>query len=86
MTYGISRNDSSHFVPVYKKMKIIAADPFTRIDIKGVGYLMAVAINKAKKVNPNIVIGVCGEHGADPQSIEFFDAIKVDYVSVLPNK
>ena len=84
ISYGFSRDDSNKFINDYKQKKIIDADPFQTIDKKGVGKLMQASILLAKKENPSIQLGVCGEHGGDPKSIEFFHFIGLDYVSCSP--
>jgi pyruvate,orthophosphate dikinase len=81
MTYGFSRDDSRSYLDEYLKQEIFAADPFTTIDEEGVGSLMKFAIAAARETNPGIKIGVCGEHGGDPESIRFFSSLGVDYVS-----
>ena len=81
MTYGLSRDDAGSFLKDYYDKKIFASDPFKTIDTEGVGKLMMVAKQLARNVNPNIELGVCGEHGGDPKSIEFFNKIGLDYVS-----
>jgi len=84
MTYGFSRDDASKFLTDYYDKGIFKNDPFKIIDEEGVGKLMKVAIKLAKKVNPNIELGVCGEHGGNPLSIEFFNKIGLNYVSSSP--
>ncbi len=84
ISYGFSRDDSNKFISDYKQKKIIDADPFQTIDKKGVGKLMQASILLAKKEKPSIQLGVCGEHGGDPKSIEFFHFIGLDYVSCSP--
>jgi pyruvate,orthophosphate dikinase len=81
MTYGFSRDDSRTYIDPYIERKILTADPFVTVDRKGVGALMELAIRSAKGVHPGVKIGVCGEHGGDPASIEYFYSIGVDYVS-----
>ena len=81
MTYGLSRDDAGSFLKDYYDKKIFASDPFKTIDTEGVGKLMMVSKQLARNVNPNIELGVCGEHGGDPKSIEFFNKIGLDYVS-----
>jgi pyruvate,orthophosphate dikinase len=81
MTYGFSRDDSRTFVDPYIEKKILTTDPFVTIDQRGVGALMELAIRSARSAHPAIKIGVCGEHGGDPASIEYFHSIGVDYVS-----
>ncbi len=84
-TLGISRDDAEEaFLRTYLEKGIMRRDPFTSIDRAGVGRLMRTAIEAGRMVNPGIMIGVCGEHGGDPDSIDFFEAIGVDYVSCSP--
>ncbi len=82
--YGFSRDDAGKFLKDYYDEKIFLGDPFKSIDEKGVGVLMKVAIDEAKKVNPNISLGVCGEHGGDEKSIYFCHRIGLSYVSCSP--
>ena len=84
MTFGFSRDDSDKFLKPYVERKILPGDPFESIDRKGVGQLMQIAIDKAKTVRPNIKLGICGEHGGDPNSVEFCHEIGLDYVSCSP--
>eukprot|EP01033_Poteriospumella_lacustris_P003411 gene3410-2522_t len=84
MMLGLSRDDTHQFMPFYLKHSIIAFDPFDSIDTQGVGALMDLAVRKARKSNPNIKLGICGEHGSDAASIRFFDGIGLDYVSCSP--
>lgn len=84
MTYGFSRDDAESFLNDYYEKGIFKKDPFKTIDKEGVGKLLIVATSLAKKTNPNIELGICGEHGGDPESIEFFDKIGLDYVSCSP--
>jgi pyruvate, orthophosphate dikinase len=84
-TLGISRDDAEEaFLRTYIDRGLLSANPFQTLDIDGVGQLMKMAITKARSVNPEIKIGVCGEHGGDPASIAFFHTIGVDYVSCSP--
>ena len=83
-TFGISRDDSGKFLNDYVENKIFNKDPFVSIDERGVGELIKIAITKAKKINPKIKIGICGEHGGDPQSIKFFNHLNFNYVSCSP--
>ena len=83
-TFGYSRDDIGSFLPDYINKNILLHDPFSSIDINGVGQLIEIAIKKAKKNNPNIKIGICGEHGGDPQSIHFFNKMQFDYISCSP--
>ena len=84
MTFGFSRDDAGKFLNSYYDTKIFESDPFAKLDQAGVGKLMDTAIKLGKPVNPNLHIGICGEHGGDPSSVEFCDAIGLDYVSCSP--
>ncbi len=84
MTYGFSRDDATKFLDDYYKKQILEFDPFASIDENGVGELMKIAIEKAKKVRPDIKLGICGEHGGDPKSISFCHELGIDYVSCSP--
>ena len=84
MTYGFSRDDARTYLEGYLQNGILNADPFLTIDREGVGKLMEMAIQSARAVSPEIKIGVCGEHGGDPESIRFFHSLGVDYVSCSP--
>ncbi|WPX96465.1 pyruvate, phosphate dikinase [Candidatus Bandiella euplotis] len=81
---GISRDDAGKFLREYMDKDIFKKDPFSSIDQKTVGKLLTMAVLESRKSNPKIKIGICGEHAGDPNSIEFFDSIKVDYVSCSP--
>jgi pyruvate,orthophosphate dikinase len=83
-TFGLSRDDSGRFLPLYVEKKIYPDDPFQTLDIEGVGQLVKIAVEKGRSVNPKLKIGVCGEHGGDPRSVEFFDSLGLDYVSCSP--
>ena len=83
-TYGFSRDDIGSFLPQYLDRNILAGDPFQSLDIKGVGKLVTMAVNLGRKVNPSIKIGICGEHGGDPNSIHFCKNNGLDYVSCSP--
>ena len=83
-TYGISRDDTSSFLPAYLEQKIFPHDPFTRLDEEGVGQLIEIAIEKGKSTNPALKLGVCGEHAGNSESIEFFHKIGIDYISCSP--
>ncbi len=83
-TYGISRDDASGFLGAYQEMGLIEKDPFSSLDTEGVGILMRVATNEGRKVRADLKLGVCGEHGGDPASIRFCEAIGLDYVSCSP--
>ncbi len=84
MTFGFSRDDAGKFLTSYYENKIYESDPFARLDQVGVGKLMKMAIELGKPVNPNLHVGICGEHGGDPSSIEFCHKIGLDYVSCSP--
>jgi len=84
MAYGFSRDDVTKYLPAYYDAKILENDPFSRLDQEGVGGLMITAKTLGKKVNPNLHVGICGEHGGDPSSIEFCNSIGLDYVSCSP--
>ena len=84
MTYGFSRDDAGKFLDAYYDAKIFENDPFAKLDQVGVGKLMKMAIELGKPVNPNLHVGICGEHGGDPSSVEFCDRIGLDYVSCSP--
>jgi len=83
-TYGISRDDASAFLTTYQQKGIIDRDPFVTIDIDGVGELIRMATDKGRATRPDIKLGICGEHGGDPQSIHFCEMIGLDYVSCSP--
>ncbi len=82
--YGLSRDDSAGFLPYYEEHGILKTDPFTTIDINGVGAFMQLAVDKGRKVKKNLKIGICGEQGGEPRSIEFCQRLKLDYVSCSP--
>ena len=84
MTFGFSRDDAGKFLPAYYANKIYESDPFARLDTTGVGQLMEMAVEKGKKVRPELHCGICGEHGGDPSSIEFCHNIGLSYVSCSP--
>ena len=84
MTFGFSRDDAGKFLNAYYDNKIIENDPFAKLDQTGVGKLMETAIKLGKPVNPNLHVGICGEHGGDPSSVEFCHKIGLDYVSCSP--
>ena len=84
MTYGFSRDDAGKFLNAYYDAKIFENDPFAKLDQVGVGKLMKMAIELGKPVNPNLHVGICGEHGGDPSSVEFCNKIGLDYVSCSP--
>ena len=84
MTYGFSRDDAGKFLDAYYDTKIFENDPFAKLDQTGVGKLMEMAIKLGKPVNNNLHVGICGEHGGDPTSVEFCHKIGLDYVSCSP--
>jgi len=83
-TLGISRDDAGTFLPRYIEMDIIPGDPFQSVDQTGVGELMKIGVKKGRTTRPNLKVGICGEHGGDPSSVEFCHAIGLDYVSCSP--
>ena len=84
MTFGFSRDDAGKFLNAYYDNKIFENDPFAKLDQTGVGKLMEMAIELGKPVNPSLHVGICGEHGGDPSSVEFCNKIGLDYVSCSP--
>ena len=84
MTFGFSRDDAGKFLNAYYDAKIFENDPFAKLDQTGVGKLMETAIKLGKPVNPKLHVGICGEHGGDPSSVEFCHKIGLDYVSCSP--
>jgi len=84
MTYGLSRDDSGSFLPNYLDKEIWKRDPFESIDTEGVGMLMEFAVRKGREVKKNLKIGICGEHGGEPDSIRFCNDLSLDYVSCSP--
>ena len=83
-TFGFSRDDVANLLNHYIEKQILKEDPFQSLDINGVGKLIKIAVQRARSVNPKIKIGICGEHGGDPQSIDFFKSNDFDYVSCSP--
>lgn len=84
MTFGFSRDDAAKFLSDYYSKKIFESDPFARLDQDGVGKLMKIAVEFGRKTRPNIKLGICGEHGGDPSSVEFCHNLGLDYVSCSP--
>jgi pyruvate,orthophosphate dikinase len=83
-TFGLSRDDSGRFLPSYVDRKILADDPFQVLDTEGVGELVRIGAERGRSVKPDLKIGICGEHGGDPQSISFCNQIGLNYVSCSP--
>ena len=85
MTWGFSRDDvEAAFFPAYLAQGVLAVSPFESLDTEGVGSLVTTAVAKGRQVRPDLTLGVCGEHGGDPDSIHFFEAAGLDYVSCSP--
>jgi pyruvate,orthophosphate dikinase len=83
-TFGLSRDDSGTFLPEYVRREILPADPFEKLDQGGVGKLMKLAVELGRETRPHVHLGICGEHGGDPSSVEFCHRIGLDYVSCSP--
>jgi pyruvate,orthophosphate dikinase len=84
MTLGFSRDDAGKFLPAYLDKGILKLDPFQVLDRDGVGQLVKMAVAKGRSVRPDIKLGICGEHGGEPSSVEFCDMAGLDYVSCSP--
>ena len=84
MTFGFSRDDAGHFLDSYYSNKIYEADPFAKLDQTGVGQLVEMAAKKGRAANPTLKMGICGEHGGDPSSVEFCHKVGLNYVSCSP--
>jgi len=84
MTLGVSRDDAGKFLPLYVERGFYKVDPFQSIDRNGVGQLMGIGVSKGRKTRPELKIGICGEHGGDPASIEICDELGLNYVSCSP--
>jgi pyruvate,orthophosphate dikinase len=84
MTYGYSRDDSGRFLPQYVESGVLKHDPFQTIDEEGVGQLVRMSCEKGRATREHLHLGVCGEHGGDPDSIDFFERVGLDYVSCSP--
>jgi pyruvate,orthophosphate dikinase len=82
--FGLSRDDSGKFLPHYLKEKILRRDPFEAIDREGVGVLMKIGIEKGRSTRKDLKVGICGEHGGEPSSVEFCHEINMNYVSCSP--
>lgn len=83
-TYGLSRDDAGSFLPEYKAKGIVEQDPFVSLDAEGVGELISMAVQRGRSTRPEMKMGICGEHGGDPASIEICERIGLDYVSCSP--
>ena len=83
-TFGLSRDDAGKFLPDYVRREILPADPFERIDQAGVGKLVKIGVELGRTTRPKLKIGICGEHGGEPTSVEFCHRTKLDYVSCSP--
>jgi pyruvate,orthophosphate dikinase len=81
---GMSRDDSGSFLPTYTENEIVKKNPFATIDATGVGQLVRVAVEKGRQARTDLKLGICGEHGGDPDSIRFFESVGLDYVSCSP--
>ena len=84
MTFGYSRDDIASFLPVYLEKKILNVDPFQVLDQNGVGQLIKIAVDKGRQTRPNLICGICGEHGGEPSSVKFCHSVGLNYVSCSP--
>jgi pyruvate, orthophosphate dikinase len=83
-TFGFSRDDASPFLEIYHRKNVIEIDPFVTLDQQGVGELVKIAAKRGRDVRPNLKMGICGEHGGDPDSVKFCKKIGLNYVSCSP--
>jgi pyruvate,orthophosphate dikinase len=83
-TLGLSRDDAAHFLPDYIRHGIFARDPFATLDVEGVGQLIEIGVERGRRTNVGLKVGICGEHGGDPASIAFCQSVGLDYVSCSP--
>jgi pyruvate,orthophosphate dikinase len=83
-TLGVSRDDAARFLGDYVEQGIYARDPFVSLDVEGVGELVEIAAERGRATRPDLKLGICGEHGGDPASIDFCEGVKLDYVSASP--
>jgi pyruvate,orthophosphate dikinase len=83
-TLGLSRDDAGSFLPLYVESGVYAKDPFQSLDIEGVGRLMRASVKEGRAARPDLKIGICGEHGGDPDSVRFCHGLRMDYVSCSP--
>ena len=84
MTFGYSRDDAGKFLPIYLEKGILKADPFEVLDQEGVGQLVEIGTAHGRSVNPNLKVGICGEHGGEPSSVTFCHHVGMNYVSCSP--
>jgi pyruvate,orthophosphate dikinase len=85
MTFGFSRDDvEGRFMPKYLELKLLDANPFETLDVRGVGELVRIAVERGRAVRPDLKLGICGEHGGDPESVTFCHQVGLDYVSCSP--
>ena len=84
MTFGYSRDDAGKFLPIYIEKGILKNDPFQVLDQEGVGQVVKMGVEKGRSVKPNLKVGICGEHGGEPSSVNFCDSVGMDYVSCSP--
>jgi pyruvate,orthophosphate dikinase len=83
-TFGLSRDDAGRFLPKYVEMKILADDPFQVLDVEGVGKLVEMGVKLGRSTRPDLKVGICGEHGGEPSSVEFCHRTGLNYVSCSP--
>jgi pyruvate,orthophosphate dikinase len=84
MTFGYSRDDAGKFLPLYLERKLLEHDPFVRLDQEGVGEMIRIGIERGRRARPGLKVGICGEHGGDPSSVEFCHRVGMNYVSCSP--
>ena len=84
LAFGFSRDDAGKFLPEYLERKILPTDPFVSIDVEGVGALVEMSVERGRRTRPRLKVGICGEHGGDPASVEFCHRAGLDYVSCSP--
>ena len=84
MMFGYSRDDVGKFLPFYVEQGILEADPFSTIDVEGVGEMIEIGVRRGRSARPDLKIGICGEHGGEPASVEFCHKVGLNYVSCSP--